>query len=65
MYLTLDHRIQRTWMQMYKNRQKFDKLAKLGLTAECRACIRRDRYLRKQLAKTKEDNAHASKIIPD
>jgi hypothetical protein len=65
MYLTLDQRIQRTWMQIYKNRQKFDNLAKHGQTAECQACIRRDRYLRKQLAITKEDNAHASKIIPD
>jgi hypothetical protein len=62
LYLTLDHRIQRTWMQMNKNRQKFDNLEKLGQTAEP-AFAETD--ICESIAKSKVENAHPSKIIPD
>jgi hypothetical protein len=57
MYLTIEQRIQRLKMRMYKNRQKFDEFAKLGETAKCRARIRWDRQFQKQL-KRLEDERH-------
>jgi len=49
MNLTIEQRIHRLRMRMYKNRQKFDELEKLGQEAKCRACIRQDRNLQKKL----------------
>jgi len=50
MYLTHQQRVFRLRVRVFTNRQKFDELQKLGEVAKCRACIRRDRHLRKQLA---------------
>ena len=55
MPFTLEHRIQLLRMRMFRNRQKFDELTKLGETAKCRACIYRDRQLHKLLAKLENE----------
>jgi hypothetical protein len=55
MFLTIEQRIQRLKMRMYKNRQKFDELAKLGETAKCRARIRWDRQFQKQLRSLEDE----------
>jgi hypothetical protein len=56
MYLTTEQRIQRIKLRMFKNRKKFDELANSKLSAKCRACIRTDRYLRRQLTQLEEES---------
>ena len=60
MILTHEQRIFRLRIRIQKNRLKFDELAKSGQTAKWRACVRVDRYLRKQLA-TLEEERHVGR----
>jgi hypothetical protein len=54
-FLTPHERIFRLRLQISANRQRFEELRKSGKYDQCRACIRRDRFLRKRLERMEKE----------